>query len=375
MASLSSKFADLKKIIAGINKAAGEVLIGTLDDETILEKLKVKFIPTPNDDLNEAVGGGFPRGRISIVSGLADSGKTGLCLETIGQQMQKDPDFIVLWLESENSLTDITYIVEQFKIDPKRFLLINMSATKGAEEALSNCLDTLKSGVIDMFVINSLRGLTPKTELNKSISEDTVAMQARMNTKLLKQLVPTCSEKDIACVIIQHLTTMIGTMSKDPFTLGGGLLLKYASVLTLDMRKQTVQDTDPIGKDEGMKIKVSVKKNHVCPRINPYVKVDHFVVYGEGTEVIMTTMQKAVEQNILKKTAGWISWPDKELKWNGAKNFRTYMKENPDVFQTLRNIVNKNIQGLTDEEMNELGIDIEENNKTIDQALEEIEND
>jgi recombination protein RecA len=375
MASLSSKFADLKKIIAGINKAAGEVLIGTLDDETILEKLKVKFIPTPNDDLNEAVGGGFPRGRISIVSGLADSGKTGLCLETIGQQMQKDPDFIVLWLESENSLTDITYIVEQFKIDPKRFLLINMSATKGAEEALSNCLDTLKSGVIDMFVINSLRGLTPKTELNKSISEDTVAMQARMNTKLLKQLVPTCSEKDIACVIIQHLTTMIGTMSKDPFTLGGGLLLKYASVLTLDMRKQTVQDTDPIGKDEGMKIKVSVKKNHVCPRINPYVKVDHFVVYGEGTEVIMTTMQKAVEQNILKKTAGWISWPDKELKWNGAKNFRTYMKENSDVFQTLRNIVNKNIQGLTDEEMNELGIDIEENNKTIDQALEEIEND
>jgi ABC-type methionine transport system ATPase subunit len=246
---------------------------------------------------------------------------------------------------------------------------------KGAEEALSNCLDTLKSGVIDMFVINSLRGLTPKTELNKSISEDTVAMQARMNTKLLKQLVPTCSEKDIACVIIQHLTTMIGTMSKDPFTLGGGLLLKYASVLTLDMRKQTVQDTDPIGKDEGMKIKVSVKKNHVCPRINPYVKVDHFVVYGEGTEVIMTTMQKAVEQNILKKTAGWISWPDKELKWNGAKNFRTYMKENSDVFQTLRNIVNKNIQGLTDEEMNELGIDIEENNKTIDQALEEIEND
>jgi hypothetical protein len=77
----------------------------------------------------------------------------------------------------------------------------------------------------------------------------------------------------------------------------------------------------------------------------------------------------------LKKTAGWISWQDKELKWNGAKNFRTYMKENSDVFQTLRNIVNKNIQGLTDEEMNELGIDIEENNKTIDQALEEIEND
>jgi hypothetical protein len=141
------------------------------------------------------------------------------------------------------------------------------------------------------------------------------------------------------------------------------------------MRKQSILDTDPIGKDEGMKICVSVKKNHVCPRINPYVKVMHYVVYGEGTEVILTTMLKAVEQGILKKSAGWISWPEKEQKWNGAKNFRSAMKENPDLFQTLRNLVNGNIQGLTDEEMNKLGIDIDENDKDVNYVLKEIDND
>ena len=95
-----------------------------------------------------------------------------------------------------------------------------------------------------------------------------------------------------------------------PYAMGGGLLLKYGGLLMLDMRKQTVLDTDPINKEEGMKVMISVKKNHVTPRLYPYVKVPHFVIYGEGTEQILTALDQALKQGVLRQTGAWIYWDE-----------------------------------------------------------------
>lgn len=127
--------------------------------------------------------------------------------------MAKNKDSVALWLESEQSLS-FDYMVNQFHIDPSRFLFIR-TTDEGGEEALDKCIAILKSKMVDIFCINSLRALVPKTELNKSISEDTVALQARMNTKALKQIASASYSGNIATIIIQHLTTLIGSMSRD----------------------------------------------------------------------------------------------------------------------------------------------------------------
>ena len=212
--TFSEKKKDLRKIIEGANKAAGGLICGFIDDPGIAEKLTLKFIPTPNDDLNEALGGGFPVGRTSIVTGLSDSGKTSLLLETIGLNMAKDPDFIALWLESEQSL-NLEYMLETFHIDPSRFIFVRVPPNEGAEAALDYCEGFLRQKGINMFVINSMRALVPKSELNKSISEDTVGRQATMNTKMLKKYLNLIYENEVAFVMVQHLTTLIGTMGRD----------------------------------------------------------------------------------------------------------------------------------------------------------------
>lgn len=362
--SLEERRKNLNQLIQSINTQRNEVSCGFISDENIKSQIDVQFIPTPNDDLNKAVGGGFPRGRLSIVSGLSDSGKTSLVLESIGLMMKKDPDFIALWLETEQSLS-FEYAVSQFKIDPERFVFIR-STDEGGEEALDKCIAILKSKMVDIFCINSLRALVPKSELNKSITEDTVAMQARMNTKALKQIMQASYSGNIATIVIQHLTTMIGTMSRDPYALGGGLLLKYGGLLILDMRKQSILDSDPISRDEGMKVMISVKKNHIVPRVNPYVKVPHFIVYGEGTETILSTLNRAIEQGILRKSGAWIYWDDKQLSWQGKEKFRMKCKEDPDFLQELKNLTNNNIQSLSEEEIKELGISPEGDKKELE---------
>lgn len=373
--SLAERKKNLAKLIAGINAQSKEVVCGFINDPDIQKQINLEFIRTPNDNLNEAIGGGFPKGRLSIVTGLSDSGKTSYLLETIGMEQSRREDFVALWLESEQSL-NYDYMVNQFHIDPERFLFIK-TTDAGGEEALDKCIAILKSKMVDMFVINSMRALVPKTEMNKSISEDTVASQARMNTKALKQILAASYAGNIATIVVQHLTTMIGNgvMSRDPYSMGGGLLLKYGGLLMLDMRKQTVLDTDPISKEEGMKIMISVKKNHVTPRLYPYVKVPHFVIYGEGTEQILTTLDQALKQGVLRQTGAWIYWDEKDLKWCGKQAFRQAMKEDPDMLQTLKNYVHGDIEILSEEEMKELNINPEEDKKEMEFVEEQISED
>lgn len=140
--------------------------------------------------------------------------------------------------------------------------------------------------------------------------------------------------------------------------------MKHSAALILDMRKQSILDTDPISKDEGAKYVINIKKNHIAQSLkNPYVKVSHLIIYGEGTEQILTTLNKAVTQGYIRTSGAWIYWDSEGLKWNGKQAFRAFMKENPDVLQTLRNIVNGEIEVLTDAEKLELGITDEEDNE------------
>ena len=368
--NLADKLSILDKIADKVNSKHGKPIVGRIgQNKEILNKLKIKFIPTPSYELNCAIGGGIPRRRCTIITGIADSGKTSLALETIAFNMKKDPDFVAIWLESESSLEE-QYITNTFGIDPNRFFYIEADSKKPAEEILDLLYSVLSTGAADICVINSLKCLLPQKEREASLVDSLVANQARMNARLARKFTAMVAEYDTAFVIIQHLSTEVGSMSRDPLSLSGGLAIKYWSSLTLDLRKRTIAENEPISKDEGVKIAVSVKKNHCIPWKNPYVKLVYYAVFGQGIEQVLSALTRACEQGRAEIKGAWVYFKNKQGevvdKWNGRQAFRQYMLENPDEFNKFLQEIDSGIEAMNDEEINKI--------KEEDKILTEIEN-
>ena len=175
-ASLKEKLAILDKVADTINKKAGKKLLGRIGkDPELMGRLSIQFIPTPSQSVNEAMGGGFPRRRTTVIAGLPDSGKTSLVLETVALNMKNDPEFVCAWLESENSLQK-EYICDTFGIDPDRFFYIEHERDGAGEKALDLTEAVLGTGAIDLMCINSLKCLVPSEEFRKSHSEFVVGV-------------------------------------------------------------------------------------------------------------------------------------------------------------------------------------------------------
>jgi recombination protein RecA len=376
--SLEEKLKALDKISDGINKKAGRTVMGRIsNNEEMLDKLTIRYIPTVSQNINATIGGGFPRRRTTIVAGKPDSGKTSLLLETIGMNMKKDPSFVAGWLESEGSLK-IDYLTKVFGIDPDRFVYVEHDRIEAGEGALDQVEAIMGTGALDMMVINSLKCLVPAEEFQKSMKQVQVGAQARMNSKMMRKFTSLVTESDTAFVIVTHLTTQIGSMSRDPLIVSGGNAILYASALTLDLRKQSLGDGDPITKEEGSKIGLTVKKNHCMPEKNPYVKTEYFVIFGEGTEIYLEALQNAQDQDIILGS-GWMrephpddstlarEWNGITLKWQGKANFRKFCIENPEYFEDLLNRISGTVVVMTDAEISE----IKEEEKAIEATLGE----
>lgn len=142
----------------------------------------------------------------------------------------------------------------------------------------------------------------------------------------------------------------------------GGHAIAFMSAITLDMRKNAIQQGEPLTKDEAVKIAVRVRKNHCVPDRNPYLKTEYYAVFGEGTEKILTNLDSAVEQGILRKGGAWINWDNTDgtikYKWNGKAEYRQFMKDNPDVLKELIDLIeDNNVQQMTAEEIDEIKAD------------------
>ena len=372
---LNEKLKLMDKIADDINSKAGKKIMGRLGREEdqeggILEKMRIKFIPTPSRNFNDATSGGFPRGRTSLVVGNPDSGKTSLLLETIGKNMKEDPDFTAAWLESEDSLEE-NYVVNTMGVDPDRFTLIEQQRKDAGEAALDRLEACIASGAYDMVVVNSLKAIVPSEEYKKSISDGVVGVQARMNARMTRKYTAPISESDTALVLVTHLSTDIGTMFGDPTVITGGKAIIYAASLIADLRKRSITDDDPIDKDEGIKVGVTIKKNHCVPDKNPYVKTDYYAIFGQGIEQYMTTMEAAIDKGILIKAGPYIREVDsegeivksddgKEMKFRGKKAFIDYCKEKPEYFQSLQDRIDGKVEEMSQEEIEEVEQEQEE---------------
>ena len=165
-----------------------------------------------------------------------------------------------------------------------------------------------------------------------------------MNARMQRKFTHLLAEGNTAFVMVCHTMTDIGSMSRDPLLISGGRAITYGASIIMDLRKRSLQESDPVSNTEGMKIGVSIKKNHcVCDR-NPYVKTEYFVIYGQGTEQFLSTLDKAVQQNVLRKAGAWIYDDANNLSWMGKAKYREHCKDNPDYFKTLVN----RISGIQD---------------------------
>lgn len=357
---LTEKQKRLDALAAKINSKFQKSMVGRLSTPEVEHQIHIEYIPSASPEFNAAVGGGFPKGKITIVSGMADSGKTSFLLNTIGERMKDNPEFTCVWLESESSL-NLDYMLNTFHIDPERFYYIPMVREQGAEEALDQMQELIATGAVDMCVVNTLKALIPLSEIRKKMNELSVSEQARMNGRLISKVIPLITETNTCLVLIQQKTTQIGTYSMgDNTTLAGGLRIRYQAMLIVDLKRGFVKAEDPIDPEEGVKIICKVVKNHCVPDRFPYVKFEYYAIYGEGVETILSTLNRALEQGVLRRAGSHIYWDNPENEdeplyhWKSRNDFRIFMKENPDVLQTLLNTMDYHPDTLSDEEVKEI---------------------
>lgn len=365
----------IELVMASLRKKDDSIVIGKLTDPEVQEQLHIEFIPTPSINFNSATGGGLPKGNVSIIAGEADSGKTSLILETIGKMHRENPEgHFALWLESEASL-NLDYMVNQFGIDPERFFFIQFDRNHSAEQCLDQAEALLQTGVIDLFCINTLKALIPESEMNKSMEQVNVGAAARMNSRAMGKFVPLIKQYKTAMILIQHLTTNIGgfSMYGDNLILAGGRAIRTASMLTVEMRKASILDADPIGKEDGIKINCKITKNHCIPREFPYRKFTYYAIFGEGIEQILSILDELIDLGVIHKAGAWMQQLDPETgeivdKWNGRNAFREDMKANPDKLERLKSLVRGSFETLSEEEV----VEIKKMEKQAEEAEEAI---
>lgn len=351
----------LDLVMANLSKKNNNMVIGKLSDPKIQEQIDIKFIPTPSVNFNAATGGGFPIGKVTTIAGIADSGKTSIVLETIGKMHRENPEgHFALWIESEASL-NLDYMINQFGIDPDRFYFIQYDRDHTAEDCIDQAEALIQTGAIDLFCINTLKALVPESEANKSLKDVSVAVQARMNSRIIAKFVSLISKYKTAMILIQHLTTNIGgfSMYGDNLILAGGLAIRTGSMMIVEMRKGSITDTDPIGKEDGIKVNCKITKNHCIPGEFPYRKFSYFAIFGQGIEQILSTLDELVDMGIIHKAGAWMQQIDPETgevldKWNGKMAFREDMLANPDKFKKLLNMVSGTFEDLSEEEVKEI---------------------
>ncbi len=359
--ALDALFSDLSQqygIIAGrptVNKA-------------VLDRLTFKFYPSPLPQLNEATRGGIPQGKMTLIAGREDSGKTSFCLATIGHNMQIDPNFQALWIESEESL-DLKEASKLHNIDLTRFYCISTTdpETKkqvfGAEAVCDAIVAALRTTKINMVVINSLKMLVPMEETNKSFEENTMAIQARFNSKLTQKVIPLIGQKGTAVMCVQHYSTNLNAGPYgNPEAIGGGKALRYNNMLTLEFGKVSVQDGDPVTRETGLKFHVRVTKNHLVLDRNPYVDFYYCIEYGKGIERHITALQQLIAQGIIVQRGAWLYMLDAngeknpDMSWQGKGAFKKDMLDNPTKFDTLLSVLDAGglVSDLSADEIEEL---------------------
>jgi recombination protein RecA len=315
-----------------IEKKFGKGAIMRFSDGEALRDMKV--IPTGSLALDAALGiGGIPKGRIIEVFGPESSGKTTLALQMVAEAQAQGG--IAAFIDAEHAL-DPTYAA-RLGVDIDEILI---SQPDTGEQALEICDMLVRSGAVDIIVIDSVAALVPRAEIEGDIGDTTVGLQARLMSQALRKLAGSLSKSETTCIFINQLREKIGVMFGSPETTSGGRALKFYSTVRIDVRKGELikQGTDIIGN----RVKAKVVKNKVAP---PFRIAEFDLMYGEGISKEGSILDLGVEQKIVKKSGSWYTYDDERLG-QGREAAKDALRINIDMRNEIESKVRASL-GLT----------------------------
>jgi recombination protein RecA len=320
-----------------IERQFGKGSIMRLGSSQVL--LDIPTIPTGSIGLDRALGiGGVPRGRIIEIFGPESSGKTTLALHMIAEAQKKDG--IAAFIDAEHAL-DPNYAKNLgVKTDD---LLVSQPDT--GEQALEIAEVLVRSGAIDVVVIDSVAALVPKAEIDGEMGDPQMGSQARLMSQALRKLTGIISKSKTIVIFINQIRQKIGVMFGNPETTPGGNALKFYTSVRLDIRKTaSIKDGENI---IGGRTRVKVVKNKIAP---PFKESEFDIIYGEGISKEGEIIDLGVELNLIQKSGSWYSFNEERIG-QGRENAKRFLKENPELANTLEQTIRKALGLLKTEEM------------------------
>src|SRR6266446_1377188 len=321
--------------IAQIEKNCGK---GAIMKMGSTDRVRVESISTGAINLDAAIGvGGIPRGRVTEIYGPESSGKTTLCLHVVANAQRAGGT--AAYIDAEHAL-DTDYAVK-LGVDVENLLV---SQPDTGEQAMEICEILVRSGAVDVVVIDSVAALVPKAEIEGDMGDSHVGLQARLMSQALRKLTGTVSRSNCLLVFINQIRMKIGVMFGSPETTTGGNALKFYASVRLDIRR-----IGSIKKGEeviGNETKVKVVKNKVSP---PFKTAEFDILYGEGISREGEIIDMGVEHKVLEKSGAWYAYQGEKIG-QGKDNAREFLRENPDLAVEIENKVREN-SGLIAEQI------------------------
>ncbi len=325
-----AKLKALKLTLDKLDKAYGKGTVMKMSDSSVQE---VDVIPTGSLGLDLALGvGGYPRGRVVEIYGPESSGKTTLTLHAIAQAQKAGG--IAAFIDAEHAFD--RFYAEKLGVDIDNLII---SQPDHGEQALEIADNLIRSGAIDIIVIDSVAALTPKSEIEGEMGDSKMGLHARLMSQALRKLTSSISKTNCTVIFINQLREKIGVMFGNPETTTGGNALKFYASVRLDIRRST-QIKNSNSEVQGNKTRVKVVKNKVAP---PFRTAEFDIMYGEGISKNGEIIDIGVDYEIVKKSGSWFSYQDTKLG-QGRDAVKSLLNDNPELMEELEQKIKEAIK-------------------------------
>jgi recombination protein RecA len=326
----ADKMKALQLTLDKLEKSYGKGTIMKLGD-TVIEPTEV--ISTGSIGLDIALGvGGLPKGRVIEIYGPESSGKTTLAIHAIAESQKAGG--IAAFIDAEHAF-DRSY-AKKLGVDVENLLI---SQPDNGEQALEIADNLIRSGAIDILVIDSVAALVPKAEIEGEMGDSKMGLQARLMSQALRKLTGTISKTGCCCIFINQLRDKIGVMFGNPETTTGGNALKFYASVRLDVRRiSQIKDTEEVS---GNRVKVKIVKNKVAP---PFRIAEFDIMFGEGISKAGEIIDLGVDHNIIKKSGSWFSYGETRLG-QGRDAVKQLILDNPELMDELETKIKQTVTG------------------------------
>ncbi|MBX2874742.1 MAG: recombinase RecA [Saprospiraceae bacterium] len=327
-----AKLKALQLTVDRLEKTYGKGTVMRLGDKQVIQ---IETIPSGSLSLDIALGiNGFPKGRIVEIYGPESSGKTTLAIHAIAECQKQGG--IAAFVDAEHAFD--RFYAEALGVDTENLLI---SQPDNGEQALEIAENLIRSGAIDILVVDSVAALVPRSEIEGEMGDSKMGLQARLMSQAMRKLTATIGKTGACCIFINQLREKIGVMFGNPETTTGGNALKFYASMRLDIRKTGAAIKDKEGNVVGNHVKVKVQKNKLAP---PFRIAEFDIVYGEGISKSGEIVDLGVDHDIIGKSGAWYSYKDAKIA-QGREAAKLFLLDNPELALEIERKIKAKITG------------------------------